>query len=60
MTIPGPCAKVLTVFTVDPDAKTIEVYELAGNEYRSIGKYIGESTFEPALFPGLIINLAEL
>ncbi len=60
MTISSSCARVLTVLIVDQDTKTMGIYELAGDEYRSIGEYGGESTFEPALFSGLTINLAEL
>lgn len=45
---------------VDPDARSLEAYELAGDAYRLAITVTGESTFSPSLFPGLRIPLADV
>jgi Uma2 family endonuclease len=45
---------------VDPKARTMEVYDLAGREYRLVTKETGGSTIRPALFPGLEIDLSKV
>ena len=45
---------------VDPDARTIELYELDRDSYRLIAKESGESTIRPALFAGLVIEPADV
>jgi hypothetical protein len=48
----------LKVRIVDPEGCTIEEYELHGKTYRC--RAVHSTTFEPALFPGLIIDMAEV
>lgn len=45
---------------VDPESRTLEAYELAGDVYRLIATAAGESLFSPGLFPGLTIPLADI
>lgn len=45
---------------VDPEARTIELYELEGDSYRLVTRDSGDATIRPALFPGLEIRLAEV
>jgi Uma2 family endonuclease len=45
---------------VDPDAGTVELYELAGDAYRLVAKESGDARIRPALFPGLAIDLVEV
>jgi Uma2 family endonuclease len=45
---------------VDPEARTLEAFELEDGGYRLAVAVSGEASFSPALFPGLDIPLAEL
>jgi Uma2 family endonuclease len=45
---------------VDPENRTLEVFELAGSEYRLAGSFAGDTTATSSLFPGLEIPLARL
>jgi Uma2 family endonuclease len=45
---------------VDPDAQTLEEYRLAAGRYELVRRWEESETFEPALFPGLCIALADL
>ncbi|MGQ0794400.1 MAG: Uma2 family endonuclease [Deltaproteobacteria bacterium] len=46
---------------VDPDAETLEAYKLdGGGGYRVAGGFEREAVFEPELFAGLRIHLAEI
>jgi Uma2 family endonuclease len=45
---------------IDPDARTLEVFELRSKRYRKTAALKDSETFTPALFPGLVIPLAEL
>jgi len=45
---------------VDPENRTLEVFELAGAEYRPAGSLAGEALAASSLFPGLAIPLARL
>lgn len=45
---------------IDPDAQTIEAFQLEGETYRLVAAHAEDETFEPSLFPGLKIALAEL
>ena len=45
---------------VDPDARTLELYELEGESYRLVSKDGGEAIVRPALFPGLELRLGEI
>ena len=45
---------------VDPDARTIELYELDDGSYRLAAKEAGEATIRPALFPGFELPLGEI
>jgi Uma2 family endonuclease len=45
---------------IDPDQQSIEVYELSGDQYNLIVKAQNTDLFNPALFPGLSIPLADL
>lgn len=45
---------------IDPDNRSLEAYQLKGRRYRLVGKYSGADTFQPSLFPGLSLHLAEL
>ena len=44
----------------DPDARALEVYELAGGQYRETARLAAGATFTPTLFPGLAISLSSL
>lgn len=43
---------------VDPEARTIELYELEGDAYRLIAKAASQETLRPSLFSGLEIRSA--
>lgn len=45
---------------VDPEAQTLEAFELAEGQYRRTARLAGEATFVPSLFPGLAIPLPSL
>lgn len=45
---------------VDPDARTIEAFELAEGQYRRTVHLTGDTMFAPSLFPGLTISLRSL
>jgi len=45
---------------VDPRERRLDAYRLDGGQYALEAELAGEVTFEPALFPGLLIPLAEL
>ena len=45
---------------VDPDAHSIEAFELAGGQYRRTAHVAADVTFTPPLFPGLTISLSSL
>jgi Uma2 family endonuclease len=45
---------------VDPLARTLEAFELVGGSYRLTAAVGGSDTFQPGLFPGLVIPLDEL
>ncbi|MGH7856830.1 MAG: Uma2 family endonuclease [Candidatus Binatia bacterium] len=45
---------------VDPDVRTMEIYELDAELYRLVGKHAGEAIVRTALFPCLEIPLADL
>lgn len=45
---------------VDPDARTLLEYRLAGDDYQLRGQHRGDDAFAPELFPGLIIPLGQL
>lgn len=45
---------------VDPTTRALRAYALEGDRYRLAAERTGEDTFEPALFPGLSIPLADL
>jgi Uma2 family endonuclease len=42
---------------VDPDARTVEEYELHGEAYRLRSRTVAPGIFQPTLFPGLAIAL---
>lgn len=46
------------MWIIDPDEKTLTVHDLAKNEKRAVLTI--DDTFEPALFPGLRIQIAKL
>lgn len=45
---------------VDSDARTLEIYALAGDAYAAAGMFSGDATATTPLFPGLAIPLARL
>ena len=45
---------------VDPRQRTIEELELTDREYRTRRSWTGNEIFEPALFPGLRIDLTQI
>ncbi len=45
---------------VDPQARTVEEYELTGGDYRFRSRAAGEEVFCPAIFPGLEITPVQL
>lgn len=44
----------------DPEARIVEAFELVDASYRVSASLAGDETFEPALFPGLALSLADL
>jgi len=53
-------AGVRTYWIIDPHARTLDAFELKGERYELVAEVKGDATFEPALFPGLAIPLADL
>ena len=51
---------VLHYWLIDPDQQTLEAYELAGDQYKLVGKAQSAEVFTPSLFAGLSIQLADL
>ena len=45
---------------LDPDQQTVEAYELVGDQYKLVVKAQNVELFNPTLFPGLSIPLADL
>ena len=45
---------------VDPDERTVEIYELDGGAYRQVGNEAAARVIRPRLFPGLEIALADV
>ena len=45
---------------LDPEQETLEAFELEGSTYRLVEALSGKASFEPRLFPGLTIDLAEV
>ena len=45
---------------VDPDARTLEAFELEKGAYRLGAAHAEDETFQPSLFPNLTISLSEL
>jgi len=45
---------------IDPDQQSVEAYELAGDQYNLVVKAQNGEVFNPPLFPGLSIPLADL
>jgi Uma2 family endonuclease len=45
---------------VDPEKRILRAYQLEGGEYQLAAEAAGEATFEPSLFPGVVIPLADL
>jgi Uma2 family endonuclease len=45
---------------LDPDERTIEIYELEGGSYRHVVTETGEAVVRSPLFPGLEIHLANV
>jgi Uma2 family endonuclease len=45
---------------MDPDQQSIEAYELVGDQYNLAFKAQNAERFNPTLFPGLSIMLADL
>ena len=53
-------AHVPNYWIVDPEPRVLWDYQLQGNQYRLAGEHREAARFEPALFPGLAIMLADL
>jgi Uma2 family endonuclease len=51
---------VLHYWLIDPDLQSVEAYELAGGQYNLAAKAQNAEAFNPSLFPGLSISLADL
>ena len=51
---------VLHYWILDPDARTFELYGLAGDAYQLLARESGDAKIHPALFPGLAIDLLEV
>ena len=45
---------------VDPAARTLEAFELRDGAYVLVAAHAEDETFQPGLFPGLAISLADL
>ncbi len=53
-------AGVTHYWVVDPDHKVLTAFRLQAGQYAFADRYESEAVFEPAGFPGLRINLAEV
>ncbi len=53
-------AGVRSYWIIDPPARTLEVFELSGKRYKKAVAVKDGEAFAPAMFPGLVISLAEL
>ena len=51
---------ILHYWLIDPDARRVEAYELAGTTYRLVVTLVGTTDFAPVLFPGLTVALDAL
>ena len=51
---------VRNYWIIDPDERTLDVFELRGKRYKKVAALKDKETFAPALFPGLVIPLAKL
>ena len=47
-------------WVLDPDARTLEIYEADGAQYRSVERYEGHATVRTAVFPDLEIDLGRV
>ncbi len=53
-------ARVPHYWIINPDARTLEAFELAGDRYDLAATVRSDEAFSPKLFPGLTIPLARL
>ncbi len=51
---------VFHYWIVDPEARTLEMYSLAGASYALAAEYAGDASATSSLFPGLAIPLTQL
>jgi Uma2 family endonuclease len=51
---------ILHYWIVDPKARSMELYDLAGKEYRLVTRESGSSVLQSAVFPGLEIDLGKV
>src|SRR6266550_3293625 len=47
-------------WVLDPDARTLEIYEADGAQYRSVERHEGHATVRTAVFPDLEIDLGRV
>ena len=47
-------------WVIDPDARTLEIYETDGAQYRSVECHEGHATVRTAVFPDLEIDLGRV
>ena len=47
-------------WVMDPDARTLEIYEADGAQYRSVERHEGHATVRTAVFPDLEIDLGRV
>lgn len=47
-------------WVVDPEDRTLEAFALGATGYSLVAALEGDDVFEPRLFPGLTVSLAEL
>ena len=47
-------------WVMDPDARTLEIYEAHGAQYRSVERHEGHATVRTAVFPDLEIDLGRV
>jgi Uma2 family endonuclease len=45
---------------VDPEARTVDVFELEGKRYRKAATFAEQDSFEPAVLPGLTVDLSAI
>jgi len=53
-------AKRMRYWILDPEQETLEAFELDQGTYRVTTSLAGDAVFEPPLFPGLTIDLAQV